>query len=85
MSTEPALTDLSAAVLATGGELRAGGTDTTARQRSGVSPGPFTDLGGAGHLRGTSPLPGGGEVGEGGLGAHVASPSRSRSGRMGMS
>ncbi|MFC9294514.1 FAD binding domain-containing protein [Streptomyces sp. NPDC057011] len=60
MSTEPALTDLSAAVLTRGGELRAGGTDTTARQRSGISPGPFTDLGGAGHLRGTSPLPGGG-------------------------
>ncbi|MEJ8645755.1 hypothetical protein WKI68_40155 [Streptomyces sp. MS1.HAVA.3] len=39
MSTEPALADLSAAVLARGGELRAGGTDTTARQRSGVSPG----------------------------------------------
>ncbi|MFB6511388.1 xanthine dehydrogenase family protein subunit M [Streptomyces virginiae] len=60
MSTETALTDLSAAVLARGGELRAGGTDTTARQRSGVSPGPFTDLGGAGHLRGCTPLPGGG-------------------------
>lgn len=60
MSTEPTLTDLSAAVLARGGELRAGGTDTTARQRSGVSPGPFTDLGGAGDLRGCTPLPGGG-------------------------
>ncbi|MFB7462794.1 FAD binding domain-containing protein [Streptomyces sp. NPDC056224] len=60
MSTEPALSELSAAVLARGGELRAGGTDTTARQRSGVSPGPFTDLAGAGHLRGTTPLPGGG-------------------------
>ncbi|MFD4243973.1 FAD binding domain-containing protein [Streptomyces sp. NPDC058525] len=60
MSTEPALTDLSAAVLARGGELRAGGTDTTARQRSGVSPGPFTDLDGIGRLRGTTPLPGGG-------------------------
>ncbi|MFD9410604.1 FAD binding domain-containing protein [Streptomyces sp. NPDC059989] len=59
MSTEPALTDLSAAVLARGGELRAGGTDTTARQRSGISPGPFTDLDGAAHLRGSSPLPGG--------------------------
>ncbi|MFH7599109.1 FAD binding domain-containing protein [Streptomyces racemochromogenes] len=60
MSTEPALTDLSAAVLARGGELRAGGTDTTARQRSGVSPGPFTDLSGVSHLRGATPLPGGG-------------------------
>lgn len=60
MSTEAALTDLSAAVLARGGELRAGGTDTTARQRSGVSAGPFTDLDGAGHLRGCTPLPGGG-------------------------
>ncbi|MFD9369157.1 FAD binding domain-containing protein [Streptomyces sp. NPDC060020] len=60
MSTEPALTDLSAAVLARGGELRAGGTDTTARQRSGISPGPFTDLGGADQLRGCTPLPGGG-------------------------
>lgn len=60
MSTEPALTDLSAAVLTRGGELRAGGTDTTARQRSGVSPGPFTDLDGVGHLRGCTALPGGG-------------------------
>lgn len=60
MSTETALTDLSAAVLARGGELRAGGTDTTARQRSGVSPGPFTDLDGVGHLRGCTPLAGGG-------------------------
>ncbi|WP_404962481.1 FAD binding domain-containing protein [Streptomyces sp. 147326] len=60
MSTEPTLADLSAAVLAHGGELRAGGTDTTARQRSGISPGPFTDLDGAGHLRGCTPLPGGG-------------------------
>ncbi|MGW7436770.1 FAD binding domain-containing protein [Streptomyces sp. NPDC054849] len=60
MSTETALTDLSAAVLARGGELRAGGTDTTARQRSGVSPGPFTDLDGVSHLRGCTPLPGGG-------------------------
>ncbi|MFE6839470.1 FAD binding domain-containing protein [Streptomyces sp. NPDC057705] len=60
MSTEPALAELSAAVLARGGELRAGGTDTTARQRSGVSRGPFTDLDGAGHLRGCTPLPGGG-------------------------
>ncbi|WCD84219.1 4-hydroxybenzoyl-CoA reductase subunit beta [Streptomyces xanthophaeus] len=60
MSTEPALGDLSAAVLARGGELRAGGTDTTARQRSGVSPGPFTDLGGAGPLRGCTQLRGGG-------------------------
>ncbi|WP_326593206.1 FAD binding domain-containing protein [Streptomyces sp. NBC_01294] len=60
MSTEPALADLSAAVLARGGELRAGGTDTTARQRSGVSPGPFTDLDGVGDLRGCTPLPGGG-------------------------
>ncbi|MGP3683525.1 FAD binding domain-containing protein [Streptomyces sp. IBSNAI002] len=60
MSTEPALTDLSAAVLARGGELRAGGTDTTARRSSGISPGPFTDLGGIGRLRGTAPLPGGG-------------------------
>ncbi|MFD7098892.1 FAD binding domain-containing protein [Streptomyces xanthophaeus] len=60
MSTEPALGDLSAAVLARGGELRAGGTDTTARQRSGVSPGPFTDLAGAGPLRGCTQLRGGG-------------------------
>ncbi|MFD8147475.1 FAD binding domain-containing protein [Streptomyces sp. NPDC059708] len=60
MSTEPALTDLSAAVLARGGELRAGGTDTTARQRSGISPGPFTDLSGVSHLRGCTALPGGG-------------------------
>ncbi|MFF1412410.1 FAD binding domain-containing protein [Streptomyces sp. NPDC058289] len=60
MSTEPILTDLSAAVLARGGELRAGGTDTTARQRSGIAPGPFTDLDGAGRLRGCTPLPGGG-------------------------
>ncbi|UQW99433.1 FAD binding domain-containing protein [Streptomyces sp. RerS4] len=69
MSGEPALADLSAAVLARGGELRAGGTDTTARQRSGISPGPFTDLGGAGgtggtagtgDLHGCTPLPGGG-------------------------
>ncbi|MCJ0868332.1 xanthine dehydrogenase family protein subunit M [Streptomyces sp. AP-93] len=63
MSTEPTLTDLSAAVLARGGELRAGGTDTTARQRSGIAPGPFTDLDGAGGadgLRGCTPLPGGG-------------------------
>ncbi|MEU8779321.1 FAD binding domain-containing protein [Streptomyces sp. NPDC048606] len=60
MSNEPALADLSAVVLARGGELRAGGTDTTARQRSGISPGPFTDLGGAGEMRGITPLPGGG-------------------------
>ncbi|MFJ8015817.1 FAD binding domain-containing protein [Streptomyces sp. NPDC096339] len=60
MTNEPALTDLSAAVRTRGGELRAGGTDTTARQRSGVSPGPFTDLGGAAGLRGCTPLPGGG-------------------------
>ncbi|WP_331727906.1 FAD binding domain-containing protein [Streptomyces sp. NBC_00158] len=64
MSDEPgsesALSDLSAAVLARGGELRAGGTDTTARQRTGISPGPFTDLGGAGQLRGITALPGGG-------------------------
>ncbi|MFD3698855.1 FAD binding domain-containing protein [Streptomyces sp. NPDC058646] len=60
MSTGPTLADLSAAVLAGGGELRAGGTDTTARQRSGISPGPFTDLGGAGDLHGCAPLPGGG-------------------------
>ncbi|MBT2450029.1 FAD binding domain-containing protein [Streptomyces sp. ISL-43] len=60
MSTDPTLTDLSAAVLARGGELRAGGTDTTARHRSGVSPGPFTDLDGVGGLRGCTPLPGGG-------------------------
>ncbi|MCX5407916.1 FAD binding domain-containing protein [Streptomyces sp. NBC_00335] len=60
MSTEPTLTDLSAAVLARGGELRAGGTDTTARQRSGIAPGPFTDLDGAGSLRGCTPLPDGG-------------------------
>ncbi|MFK0013135.1 FAD binding domain-containing protein [Streptomyces sp. NPDC091027] len=66
MSTEPDLTDLSEAVRARGGELRAGGTDTTARQRSGVSPGPFTDLSrvggadGGGGLRGTTALRGGG-------------------------
>ncbi|MGW1775973.1 FAD binding domain-containing protein [Streptomyces sp. NPDC002104] len=60
MSTEPTLTDLSAAVLARGGELRAGGTDTTARYRAGIAPGPFTDLDGAGSLRGCTPLPGGG-------------------------
>lgn len=60
MSTEPTLTGLSAAVLARGGELRAGGTDTTARHRGGISPGPFTDLGGADELRGLTPLPGGG-------------------------
>ncbi|MEU6312173.1 FAD binding domain-containing protein [Streptomyces sp. NPDC047014] len=73
MSTEPLdLTALSEAVRVRGGELRAGGTDTTARQRSGVSAGPFTDLGqaggaggadgsdGAGGMRGTTPLPGGG-------------------------
>lgn len=60
MSTEPTLTDLSAAVLARGGELRAGGTDTTARQRSGIAAGPFTDLDGAAGLRGCTPLPGGG-------------------------
>ncbi|MET3985758.1 FAD binding domain-containing protein [Streptomyces sp. PvR034] len=59
-STEPALADLSSAVLARGGEFRAGGTDTTARQRSGVASGPFTDLAGAEHLRGCTPLPGGG-------------------------
>lgn len=60
MSTEPTLTDLSAAVLARGGELRAGGTDTTARHRAGITPGPFTDLDGAEALRGCTPLPGGG-------------------------
>ncbi|MGW6980984.1 FAD binding domain-containing protein [Streptomyces sp. NPDC054932] len=63
MSAEPDLTHLSAAVLARGGELRGGGTDTTARQRSGVSPGPFTDLDGADGadgMRGTTPLAGGG-------------------------
>lgn len=60
MSTEPALTTLSAAVLAHGGELRAGGTDTTARQRSGIARGPFTDLDGVDGLRGCAPLPGGG-------------------------
>ncbi|MFJ6793601.1 FAD binding domain-containing protein [Streptomyces sp. NPDC091268] len=59
MSTEPALADLSATVRARGGELRAGGTDTTARRRTGVSPGPFTDLTGVGLLRGCTPLPGG--------------------------
>ncbi|MFC9817359.1 FAD binding domain-containing protein [Streptomyces virginiae] len=60
MSTEPDLTDLSATVRARGGELRAGGTDTGARQRSGVSTGPFTDLDGTADLHGTRPLPGGG-------------------------
>ncbi|AWZ04315.1 MULTISPECIES: FAD binding domain-containing protein [unclassified Streptomyces] len=60
MSTEPTLADLSAAVLARGGELRAGGTDTTARQRGAISPGPFTDLDGADGLHGFTPLPGGG-------------------------
>ncbi|MCX4777740.1 FAD binding domain-containing protein [Streptomyces sp. NBC_01264] len=60
MSTEPTLTDLSASVLAHGGELRAGGTDTTARHRAGIAPGPFTDLDGASSLRGCTPLPGGG-------------------------
>lgn len=60
MSTEAALTNLSAEVLARGGELRAGGTDTTARQRTGLSLGPFTDLDGAEDLRGCTPMPGGG-------------------------
>ncbi|WP_043192999.1 FAD binding domain-containing protein [Streptomyces sp. NRRL F-2664] len=60
MSTEPDPTDLSEAVRAGGGELRAGGTDTGARQRSGLSTGPFTDLDGTAELRGTGPLPGGG-------------------------
>lgn len=69
MSTEPdptdrtdptGLTGLSEAVRARGGELRAGGTDTGARQRSGVSTGPFTDLDGAAGLRGTTLLPDGG-------------------------
>ncbi|MGW2271589.1 FAD binding domain-containing protein [Streptomyces yangpuensis] len=54
------LTALSDAVRARGGELRAGGTDTGARQRSGVSTGPFTDLDGVADLRGTGPLPDGG-------------------------
>ncbi|MFJ7156508.1 FAD binding domain-containing protein [Streptomyces sp. NPDC101118] len=57
---EPSLTDLAAAVRARGGEFRAGGTDTTARQRTGLSTGPFTDLAAAGHLRGSTPLRGGG-------------------------
>ncbi|MFJ7265934.1 FAD binding domain-containing protein [Streptomyces sp. NPDC099050] len=60
MSTEPTLTALSASVLARGGELRAGGTDTTARHRAGIAPGPFTDLDGADSLRGCTTLPGGG-------------------------
>lgn len=81
MSTEPALTDLSAAVLARGGELRAGGTDTTARQRAGLSPGPFTDLSGVSPLRGCTGLPGGGlRVGALTTLAELASDPRVREG-----
>ncbi|MFE2125747.1 FAD binding domain-containing protein [Streptomyces amritsarensis] len=59
--TDPTdLTGLADAVRARGGELRAGGTDTGARQRSGVSAGPFTDLHGAAGLHGTAALPEGG-------------------------
>ncbi|MDX6763443.1 FAD binding domain-containing protein [Streptomyces sp. F8] len=59
--TDPTdLTGLADAVRARGGELRAGGTDTGARQRSGVSAGPFTDLHGAAGLHGTAALPDGG-------------------------
>ncbi|WP_060180200.1 FAD binding domain-containing protein [Streptomyces sp. IMTB 1903] len=59
--TDPTdLTGLADAVRARGGELRAGGTDTGARQRSGVSAGPFTDLHGAAGLHGIAALPDGG-------------------------
>lgn len=85
MSTEPTLTDLSATVLARGGELRAGGTDTTARQRSGIAPGPFTDLDGAGSLRGCTPLPGGGlRIGALTTLAELAADPRVRSGWPGL-
>lgn len=81
MSTEATLTDLSAAVLARGGELRAGGTDTTARQRAGITPGPFTDLDGADGLRGSTPLPGGGlRIGALTTLAELAADPRVRSG-----
>ncbi|MFF3618263.1 FAD binding domain-containing protein [Streptomyces sp. NPDC002467] len=85
MTTEPALTDLSAAVRTRGGELRAGGTDTTARQRSGVSPGPFTDLGAAAGLRGCTPLPGGGlRIGALTTLAELAADPQVRAGRPGL-
>ncbi|MFE2329113.1 FAD binding domain-containing protein [Streptomyces sp. NPDC059385] len=85
MTTEPALTDLSAAVRTRGGELRAGGTDTTARQRSGISPGPFTDLGAAAGLRGCTPLPGGGlRIGALTTLAELAADPQVRAGRPGL-
>jgi len=42
------LDEMTAALRGNGGELRAGGTDVTARQRSGLAAGPFVDLHGAG-------------------------------------
>jgi len=42
------LDEMTAALRGNGGELRAGGTDVTARQRSGLAAGPFVDLNGAG-------------------------------------
>ena len=47
MSLDSVLSDL-----ARGGELRAGGTDVTARGRTGRATGPFVDLGGVPGLRG---------------------------------
>lgn len=47
MNPTVSLDEMTAALRANGGELRAGGTDVTARQRSGLATGPFVDLHGA--------------------------------------
>ncbi|MGI8797715.1 MAG: FAD binding domain-containing protein [Pseudonocardia sp.] len=48
MNPTVSLDEMTAALRGNGGELRAGGTDVTARQRSGLAAGPFVDLNGAG-------------------------------------
>ncbi|MGQ0841954.1 FAD binding domain-containing protein [Actinokineospora sp.] len=47
------------AAVGRGGELRAGGTDVTARQHTGRATGPFVDLGGVPGMRGMGRLPDG--------------------------
>jgi xanthine dehydrogenase YagS FAD-binding subunit len=51
--------DVAAAVSGDGGELRAGGTDVTARHRTGLATGPFVDLRGVTALGGVSWRPDG--------------------------
>lgn len=58
-STPSGVDDIISAVRATGGELRAGGTDVTARRRVGRATGPFVDLRGVAGLRGVVRRPDG--------------------------